>query len=79
MVKVFVKNNTTREEVIKELSATPLSVFSDQGIDISGSQVNLNGTVLTSDKFNQTFEQLGVTDGATVYLTSVVKADGARA
>ena len=79
MVKVFVKNNTSREEVITEVSATPLSVFNDQGIDISGSQVNLDGRVLTSDKFNQTFEQLGVADGATVYLTSVVKADGARA
>jgi len=78
MIKVLVKNNTIREEVITDLQATPLSIFNQKGIDISGSQVNLNGVILTSERFNSTFESLGVADGASVSLNSVVKADGAN-
>lgn len=76
MIKVLVKNNTTREEVITDLQATPLQIFNQKGIDISGSQVNFNGVIITSEKFNSTFEELGVEDGSVVNLNSVVKADG---
>ena len=78
MIKVIVKNNVAREEVVTETTSTPLSIFNEKGIDVAGSQVNLNGRILTSSEYSSTFEALGITDGSTVSLNSVVKADGAN-
>lgn len=78
MIKVLVKTNTAREEVITEVTSTPAKVFEEANAGVSGAMVNLNGTVLTATDLNSTFEQLGVADGATVNLNSIVKADGAR-
>lgn len=78
MIKVLVKTNTTRQEVITEVTKTPAQVFEEANAGVSGAMVNLNGTVLTATDLNSTFEHLGVADGATVNLNSIVKADGAR-
>ena len=78
MIKVLVKTNTTRQEVITAVTKTPAQVFEDANAGVSGAMVNLNGTVLTATDLNSTFEHLGVADGATVNLNSIVKADGAR-
>lgn len=78
MIKVLVKTNTTRQEVIAEVTETPAQVFEEANAGVSGAMVNLNGTVLTATDLNSTFEALGVADGATVNLNSIVKADGAR-
>lgn len=78
MIKVLVKTNTTRQEVITEVTKTPAQAFEEANAGVSGAMVNLNGTVLTATDLNSTFEALGVADGATVNLNSIVKADGAR-
>ena len=78
MIKVLVKTNTTRQEVIAEVTETPAQVFEEANAGVSGAMVNLNGTVLTATDLNSTFEALCVADGATVNLNSIVKADGAR-
>lgn len=78
MIKVLVKTNTMRKEVITEVSNTPAKVFEQADAGVAGAMVNLNGTVLTATDLNSTFEALGVADGATINLNSVVKADGAR-
>lgn len=78
MIKVLVKTNTTRQEIITEATDTPAIVFEKANAGVSGAMVNLNGTVLTATDLNSTFEALGVADGATVNLNSIVKADGAR-
>lgn len=78
MIKVLVKTNTTRQEIITETTDTPAIVFEKANAGVSGAMVNLNGTVLTATDLNSTFEALGVADGATVNLNSIVKADGAR-
>lgn len=78
MIKVLVKTNTVRREVVTESTSTPNAVFSGMGVSVAGAVVNLNGTILTATDLNSTFAALGVTDGASVNLNSIVKADGAR-
>ena len=78
MIKVLVKTNTMRQEVITEVTKTPAQVFEQADAGVAGAMVNLNGTVLTATDLHSTFEALGVADGATVNLNSIVMADGAR-
>lgn len=78
MIKVVIKTNTMRRDVTAEPNATPRAIFDDFGVDTSGSVVNLNGTILSATDLNSTFEALGVSDGSTVNLNSIVKADGAN-
>lgn len=78
MIKVLVKTNTVRREVVADVNSTPNAVFEEMGISVSGSTVNLNGTILTATDMNSSFTALGANDGTTVNLNSIVKADGAR-
>lgn len=78
MIQVNVKTNTARRTVTAEVTNTPAKVFADLGFDISNSKVNLNGMQLSVGDLNSTFENLGVADGASVGLNSIVKADGAN-
>lgn len=78
MIKVLVKTNVVRREVVTELSNTPNAVFEDLGISPAGSMINLNGSTLYGVDLNSSFSSLGVVDGSTVSLNSIVKADGAN-
>lgn len=78
MVKVIVKTNAVRKEVVVATTDTPVKAFEAANAGYQGSMINLNGTPLTATDLNSTFERLGVADGATVNLNSIVKADGAR-
>ncbi len=78
MIKVLVKTNTIRTEVVTEVTDTPASVFSKAQAGTSGSIINLNGMQLSVTDLNSTFAALGVDDGSTVNLNSIVKADGAN-
>ena len=79
MIKVVIKTNTIRgKEVTADVDSTPARVFGDLGVSVAGASVNLNGMILTATDLNSTFEALGVADGATVNLNSVIKAVGAR-
>lgn len=78
MIKVLVKTNTARREIITEAESTPNEVFNDMGVSIAGSMVNLNGTPLSATDLNSSFSSLGATDGSSVNLNSIVKADGAN-
>ncbi len=77
MIKVFVKTNTTRKEVLVDVSSSPASVFNDLGVSTASSAINLNGKILTGTELDSSFEALGVADGGSVNLNSIVKADGA--
>ena len=79
MIQIKIKTNTIRDRVVTaEVTSTVISVFESQGIDISGSMTNLNGMTLTATDLNSNFESLGVKDGDSIRLNSVVKADGAN-
>lgn len=78
MISISVRTNTTRKTVSAEITDTPRTVFSNEMIDTSSAMVNLNGTILSGADFDQTFEALGVVDGTSCNLNSIVKADGAN-
>jgi hypothetical protein len=76
-ITVNLNTNTIRPTVIKELDDTPFSVLEEFGISTKSNSINLDGVFLkTEDELKQTFAQLGVKDGGTVNLNSIVKADG---
>lgn len=77
MIQVNVRTNTTRKTCNVEVTDTPKSVFDSVGVDVSRSMTNLNGVTLTATDLNSTFAALGVSDGTTANLNSIVKADGA--
>lgn len=77
MIQVQVRTNTTRKTRNVDVNSTPASVFDELEISPAGSMINLNGTILTATDMQSTFAALGVTDGSTVNLNSIVKADGA--
>lgn len=79
MISVNVRTNSARKTVSVDITATPKSVFADLGIDTSTSMVNLDGAPLSGADFNKSFDELRVTDGSTVSLNAIVKADGANA
>jgi len=78
MIKVTLKTNTGRPEFIKEITDTPMSVIREAGLDISDSQINLDGMILTATDLNSSFEALGVKDGTNININSVVKGDGGQ-
>lgn len=78
MIAVQVRTNTTRKTRNVDITSTPAQVFSDLEISPAGAMINLNGTILSATDLNSTFEALGVTDGTTCNLNSIVKMDGAN-
>lgn len=78
MIKVYVKTNTNKKDVTAEINDTPSKVLNDLGIDTATLSVNLDGEFLSKRDLDMTFEALGKDDGSNVYLTSIVKADGAN-
>ena len=76
MIQIKIKTNTARTTYTKEITDTPSSLIQEAGLDIYGSQLNLNGTILTATDLNSPFESLGVQDGQSVNLNCVVKGDG---
>lgn len=79
MISVNVRTNSARTTVSADITETPSDVFNKLGVDTSTSMVNLDGAVLSAADFKKTFEELRVTDGSSVNLNSIVKADGAAA
>lgn len=75
MIRITVKTNVANETIVKAVTSTPKEVFNELGIDYAGKSVNVNGTPLTGDDINETFEELGVSDGTEVRIHAIVKAD----
>lgn len=78
MIKVIVRANGAPKEIVAKLSDTPLTVFNELGMDTAGSVVSLNGRFLSSAEKSMSFETLEVSEGRTINLSSIVKADGAN-
>lgn len=77
MITINVSTTTVRRTVIKEITDTPASVFEELGVDTDNSMVTLDGGIVRGGDINKTFGELGLTDGGSTYLRSIVKADGA--
>lgn len=78
MIQITLRTNTIRKVVTAEVSDTPNQVFTNNGLSVANSMVNLNGTILGAVDINSPFSALGVVDGSTNNLNAIIKADGAR-
>ena len=76
MIQINVKTNTARKAFTREITDTPISVLNEMGLSTTGTQINLNGTILSAADQNAPFEKLGVQDGQSYTLNVIVKADG---
>lgn len=65
------------KSAIVEVTSTPREVFAEKGVAIDGTTINLSGTVLSASELDSSFEDLGIGDGDTISLNSIIKADGA--
>lgn len=77
MMFISVSDSSTRygDQMVNEAVDTPRSLFEKLGVNYQRGQASLNGSILSSDKLDMTFAQLGVSGRAT--LNSIVKGDGA--
>lgn len=78
MIQVIIKTNTTRKSCNVDVNSTPASVFEANQITPQGAMINLNGTILSAVDLQAPFSALGIADGATCNLNSIVKLDGAN-
>lgn len=77
MIIVNVSDSGTRypEQTVNEAMGTPRSLFDKLGVNYSRGITSLNGTILSPDKLDMTFSELGISGGRAI-LNSVVKGDG---
>lgn len=78
MIQVIVRTNTTKKTVTVEANTTPSTIFSDLKINPADAVINLNGTRLSAVDLQATMTDLGIKDGDTCSLNSIVKLDGAN-
>lgn len=77
MIQVVLNTNFGERTVTTSLDSTPTQVLESQGINTAGAVINIDGKYLTASDMAKTFGALGVQEGKKIYLTSVVKANGA--
>lgn len=84
MLNICIGNNLNRTNYLIDEDSTVKSALEEAGIDMTRGTLQLDGSTLRPGDTNKTFRQLGYAtprgDGRPdAYLTSVVKADNARA
>lgn len=78
MIQVQVSNGLTRTtESINEKTTTPKDLLVKVGAKLDTATINLDGSVLSREEINATFEQLHVEPDKTYFLSAVVKATNA--
>lgn len=76
MIRVIVRTGVGNRSVIVPASTSPEEVFSQQGIDLSGRTVNINGDNIPRANISKSLEELGYGECEEIKMFSVVKGDG---
>lgn len=75
MIKVTVRNNLKKVELLVSEDKTVKQALNEAGVDLASARVHLDGSPLSVAEMNMTFAQLNVKEDC--FLTSVVKTDNA--
>jgi len=75
-IQLTIGTNTKREKITVDNALTPKQVLTQQGIDYSKGQLNLDGSTLTREELNVPLATL-LGSAETAMLFSVVKTDNA--
>jgi sulfur carrier protein ThiS len=78
MIRLLVGTNTERKNVNVNPEDTLKSVLDREHINVTGSALHLDGSLIPGVDATKTFTQLGLQDGSEHMLIAVVKADSAR-
>ena len=78
MINLTIGTNTQRTTVIVEQDETLQSILSDNNINVTGTALHLNGTLIAGVDTDKSLVELGIADGTSAVLISVIKADSAQ-
>ena len=78
MINVTLATTAGKSHVTVEGNQTPSQVLEENNVATTGATVSLNMKPLADVEKGKTFEELGCTDGDSVMLSAVVKADSAK-
>lgn len=76
MFSLTINTNSGRFSKIINVNSTVADVLSENSISTQNANVSLNGRMVTD--LYQTFDDLGISEGANAVLSVVVKVDSAR-
>lgn len=77
MINVKLATTAGKRDVIVNGNQTPSQVLEENNVATTGATVSLNMRPLADNEKEKTFEELGCSDGDSVMLSAVVKADSA--
>ena len=76
MIRVTVRTGVGNRSVIVSEGTSPEEIFSQQGIDLSGRTVNINGDNIPRANISKSLKELGYGECEELKMFSVVKGDG---
>lgn len=77
MVRLSIGTNTQRKSITVEVTSTVKEALNEARVDVGGSAIHLNGTLIPAADLNETFADLGIDDESEASLIAVKKADSA--
>lgn len=78
MINLQIGTNTQRKTVLVQPQDSLQDVLDNNEVNINGSALHLNGTLIAGVDTDKTFADLGVQDGSKAMLIAVIKADSAK-
>lgn len=78
MINLTIGTNTERKTVIVDATQTIEDILEDNQVDVSGTALHLNGSLIPGCDVEKTLPELGVADGGSAMLIAVTKADSAK-
>lgn len=78
MINLTIGTNTDRKNVITDANTPLKDVLRTNNVNITGTALHLNGTLIPGVDTNKSLAELGVSDGTSAMLIAVQKADSAK-
>ena len=77
MINLTLGTNTERKTVIVEPDKALNTILSENNVNVAGSALHLNGSLIAGIDAQSSLTELGIPDGGQAMLIAVVKADSA--
>lgn len=78
MISLTIGTNTTRETKVVDANTPLKAIFAANNVNINGTALHLNGTLIPGADTERTLSELGVEDGGSAMIIAVQKADSAK-
>lgn len=78
MISLTYGTNTKRDTVVVDANTPLAAIFAEHNVNVKGTALHLNGTLIPGVDVNKSLAQLGVADGGDAMIIAVQKADSAK-